>query len=59
MVCLVSLLLLAINTSDLISNIMIGDFSGTTFIFLFRNSLFSILECSRDITEVHDALYSL
>ena len=41
------------------ANITRGAYSVTISGSLFNNSLFSILECVRDIPEVRDALYSL
>ena len=52
-------LVYAIQIAGLLSNIMRGAYSVTISGSLFNNSLFSILECVRDIPEVRDALYSL
>ena len=54
---LVSLPLLAIKISDLISNIMGVDCSGTASGSLLNNSLFRILKFARDIPALHYALY--
>ena len=59
LVCLVSLQLLVIHTADLLSNIMRYDCYRTTSGSFFSSSLFSILKCAIDITEVNAALYSL
>ena len=59
MVCLESVTLLTINTEDLISNIMRGNCSETTYVSLFDNPLFIILKCDRDIPVVHAEFYSL
>ena len=57
MLCLVYLPFLAMQIADLQSNIVIGDCSGTTSVSLFKNQLFSILECARAITSVNSELY--
>ena len=54
-----SLPLLAIHTAHLLSNIMKYDCYGNEPGTLYRNSLFSILKCTRSIPEVHAAVYSL
>ena len=59
MVCLVSFPCFYMHIADLISNIMRGAWSGTTSVYLFRNSLFRILKCARSITAVCAALYLL
>ena len=59
LVCLISLPFLDIHTSELISNITRGAFSGTTYVFLFISSLFRILKCAKTTSSVHDELYSL
>ena len=59
MVCLVSLPLFAIHTSDLISNIIRSDCFGTTFGSFFINLLFNLMKCDRAIPAMHDALHSL
>ena len=57
LVCFVSLSLSAIHIDDLPSNIIRGACYGTTSGFFFKNSLFSILECARDIPAVCASLY--
>ena len=53
LVCLVSLPFLALQKSDLLSNMMRGDCSGTTYGFLFVNLLFIIMKFDRASPEVH------
>ena len=50
---------ISIHTADLISNIMRGACYGTTYVSLFRNSLFSILNYNRASPSVHAELYSI
>ena len=56
LVWLVSLPLLAIQTADLLSNIIRGDSSGTISVYLFYNSWINTLKCAKDIPAVHAAL---
>ena len=57
LVCLVSLQLLSMQMDDLLPNIMIGDYYGTTSVSSLNNSLFIIIKCARYIHAVHYALY--
>ena len=57
LVCLVFFPCLDMHIADLISNIIRGAWSGTTSVYLFRNSLFRILKCARSITALRAALY--
>ena len=58
-VCLVSLPFLAIQISDLLSNIIRGDSSGTMYGSLLKNSWINIMKCAKAIPTVHAALYSI
>ena len=58
LVCLVYLPLLAINTADLLSNIIRRASYGTISVSLSKNSLINILKCGKSITAVNDAVYS-
>ena len=59
MVYFLFLSFLAIHTYDLLSNIIKGACYGNTYVSLFRNSLFSILDYTRAIPAVNPVLYSL
>ena len=59
LVCLVYLPFLAMQIADFLSNIMGGACSGTTYGFLFNNSLFGIMKFVRSIPSVRAELYSL
>ena len=59
LLCLVSLPLLDLKTSDLLSNIIRGSFYGTISGSLFNNSQINIMKCATAIPVVHTALYSL
>ena len=59
LVRLVYLQFLAMHIADLLSNITRGDCYVTTYVSLFRKSLFGILKCYRSIPELHATLYSL
>ena len=51
--------LLTTEIAGFISNILRGACSGTTYVYLSNNSLFSILKCARDIPTVYYASCSL
>ena len=59
LVCLVYLPLSAMQIADFLSNLIKDAFFGTTYVSLFKNSLFIILECASAIYAVHAELYSL
>ena len=59
LVCLVYLPLISMHRADLPFNIMRCSCYGTTYGSMFNNSILGILKCSRSITVVHAALYSL
>ena len=59
LLCLVSLLLLSIQTSDLIFNIIRGYYSGTIYGYFFNNSWINIMKCAESTNAVHSALYSI
>ena len=58
LVRLVSLLLLAMQIDDLLSNIIRDACYIITYVSLFMNSLLNILKYDRAITVVHATLYS-
>ena len=57
LVCLVSLILLAIHVADLLSNIMRGDSPRTISGSFFISSLFIILKCGNAILSLIASLY--
>ena len=59
LVCLVSILLLAIQKADLLPNTIKWSSSGDISGSLFKNSLINTLKCAKVITAVNAALYSL
>ena len=59
MVYLVSLILLAINIANLLSNIMRCSYFGTTYGCLFSITIFIILKCAITIYAVYAAFSSL
>ena len=57
--CLMSLIFLAIHTSDLLSNMIIGACYGATYVYLFISSLFINMKCDNAIPSVYIIFYSL
>ena len=57
LVCLLYLPFLARHKVDFLSNIIIGDASGTIYESLFKNSVIKILKYAKSIPAVHAALY--